>query len=96
MLYNRLNLILEYLKSIESGQIEKNDQVLRDVASLCYRLPVVDSDSFTKEFRNVSSLLLIQVMDTVVDQDFSRDMVTVNIIYSQSGTLSHMYGNVSI
>lgn len=53
MLHGRLQLVVEYLKAVESGTLPRNEEVFRDVATLCHRLPVMDSERFKDEFQNV-------------------------------------------
>jgi len=36
-----------------SGEITKNQDILREAYSLCYRLPVLNSDKFKEDFYNV-------------------------------------------
>jgi len=55
MLHERLQLIVEYLKSVESGQLPRNEVICRQIATLCHRLPVMDSDRFQRELHNQCS-----------------------------------------
>ena len=38
------------------GQVPKNHDILREAYSLCYRLPVLNTDRFKEDFFNVSNL----------------------------------------
>lgn len=53
MLAPRLRLILDYVKAVESGTLPKNDDILRQIASLCSCLPVAESEVFQQEFSMV-------------------------------------------
>ncbi|XP_045199908.2 COP9 signalosome complex subunit 6-like isoform X2 [Mercenaria mercenaria] len=50
MLHSRVKLILEYIKAVEAGEIPKNLDILREAYSLCYRLPVLNTDKFKEDF----------------------------------------------
>lgn len=52
MLHSRVKLILEYIKAVEAGEIPKNLDILREAYSLCYRLPVLNTDKFKEDFFN--------------------------------------------
>lgn len=52
MLHSRVKLILEYIKAVEDGKIPKNQDILREAYSLCYRLPVLNTDKFKDDFFN--------------------------------------------
>ncbi|KAL4225248.1 COP9 signalosome complex subunit 6 [Mactra antiquata] len=52
MLHSRVKLILEYIKAVEAGEIPRNLDVLREAYSLCYRLPVLNTDKFKQDFYN--------------------------------------------
>lgn len=54
MLHSRVKIILEYLKAMEDGKLPKRHDILRDVHSLCHRLPVVKNKEFNQEFLNVN------------------------------------------
>lgn len=52
LLNNRIRVIYEYVKAIKNktGNIKKNNEILRDIQSLCNRLPVMNSPNFYREF----------------------------------------------
>lgn len=52
MLYSRVKLILQYIKAVKEGEIPKNQDILREAYSLCYRLPVLNTDKFKEDFYN--------------------------------------------
>lgn len=52
MLHSRVKLILEYIRAVEAGEIPKNLDILREAYSLCYRLPVLNTDKFKEDFFN--------------------------------------------
>lgn len=51
LLNNRIRVIYEYVKAIKDKRtLKKNNEVLREIQSLCQRLPVMNSPNFYKEF----------------------------------------------
>ena len=54
LLNNRIKVIYEYVKAVkENKNIKKNNEILREIQSLCNRLPVMNSPNFYKEFYTV-------------------------------------------
>ena len=57
LLNNRIRVIYEYVKSVkENKNMKKNNEILREIQSLCNRLPVMNSPNFYREFYTVSWL----------------------------------------
>ena len=54
LLNNRIKVIFEYVKAVKEGKLSKNNEILREIQSLCHRLPVMNSEIFNKEFYTVS------------------------------------------
>lgn len=50
MLTKRMRLLERYVRASKSGEVPRNGDVLRDIASLCNRLPVVDAAIFQEPF----------------------------------------------
>lgn len=51
LLNNRIKVIYEYVKAVkENKNVRKNNEILREIQSLCNRLPVMNSPNFYKEF----------------------------------------------
>lgn len=50
MLRDRVKLILEYAKDMQAGNVPWNHEILREINSLCHRLPALSSDKFEQEF----------------------------------------------
>lgn len=44
LLYQRMLLLLEYVRAVKQGQLERNDDLLREIGSLCQRLPIINTD----------------------------------------------------
>ncbi|PVD19165.1 hypothetical protein C0Q70_21730 [Pomacea canaliculata] len=54
MLHNRIALILQYIQAVEKGEVPKDHDVLREVYSLCYRLPVLSTLRFKEDYYNIT------------------------------------------
>ncbi|CAF3188622.1 unnamed protein product [Rotaria socialis] len=44
LLYQRMLMLLEYVRAVKEGQLERNDDLLREIGSLCQRLPIINTD----------------------------------------------------
>ncbi|CAF1159772.1 unnamed protein product [Rotaria sp. Silwood1] len=44
LLYQRMLILLEYVRAVKQGQLERNDDLLREIGSLCQRLPIINTD----------------------------------------------------
>ena len=55
LLNNRIKVIYEYVKAVKEnkGNVKKNNEILRDIQSLCNRLPAMNSSNFYREFYTV-------------------------------------------
>ncbi len=57
LLSNRIRVIYEYVKAVKEKQtVRENNEILREIQSLCNRLPVMNSPDFYREFYTVSEL----------------------------------------
>ena len=55
LLNNRIKVIYEYVKAVkEKKNLKKNNEILREIQSLCNRLPVMNSPNFYREFYTVN------------------------------------------
>lgn len=63
MMRERIVIIRNYLQAVETGEIPRNHQILREIAGLCSRLPIgSDSTAGTKFLKNTNDALLISYM----------------------------------
>lgn len=53
LLHNRIKVVSEYVRDVKSARVPKNNDILREIQSLCHRLPVMNSPNFYKEFYTV-------------------------------------------
>ncbi len=54
LLNNRIKVIYEYVKAVKGENVQRNNEILREIQSLCNRLPVMNSANFYKEFYTVN------------------------------------------
>jgi Maintenance of mitochondrial structure and function len=54
MMDTRIRFVLNFVKEVESGRIVADDALLRDIASMCSRLPAVEGSDFEAEFNKVN------------------------------------------
>ncbi len=60
LLSNRIRVIYEYVKAVKEKQtVRENNEILREIQSLCNRLPVMNSPDFYREFYTVSELFSV-------------------------------------
>lgn len=50
MLRDRVKIIHEFVKNIQSNALPMNHDVLRGISNLCHRLPMINSEGFNDEF----------------------------------------------
>lgn len=53
MLNTRINFVLDFVRQVESGRINADGALLRDIASMCSRLPTVEGRDFEVHFNKV-------------------------------------------
>ncbi|KXS18839.1 Mov34-domain-containing protein [Gonapodya prolifera JEL478] len=50
MLQTRIRLLYQYVQDVQNGTLPRDHNLLRQISSLCNRLPTVDGQEFRKEF----------------------------------------------
>jgi len=66
MLSDRIDVLVYYLKDVKSGEIKKDFETLRQIKSLSFRLPLIDTDKFQTEYINqVNESLMITYLSTL-------------------------------
>ncbi|KAI9015561.1 maintenance of mitochondrial structure and function-domain-containing protein [Hyaloraphidium curvatum] len=59
MLHSRIGLLYQYVKDVEDGKVARDHNMMRQISSLCCRLPTIDSPQFRQEFlTDVNDVLL--------------------------------------
>lgn len=95
MLHSRVKLILEYIKAVESGEVPKNHDILRETYSLCYRLPVLNTDRFKEDFFNqCNDVCLMSYLGTVTKgcNTINQFVNKFNVMYDRQGMGRRMRG----
>ncbi|XP_028136636.1 COP9 signalosome complex subunit 6 [Diabrotica virgifera virgifera] len=95
MLHSRVRLVLEYMKAVQSGQLPRNHEVLRDAFSLCHRLPVIDGSRFRQDFYNqCNDVGLMTYLGTLTKgcNDLNQFVTRFNILYDRQGVGRRMRG----
>ena len=95
MLHSRVKLILEYIKAVESGELPKNLEILREAYSLCHRLPVLNTARFKDEFYNQCndvSLMTYLGMLTKECNTINQFVNKFNVLYDRQGMGRRMRG----
>ena len=54
MLHVRAKTLLVYLQDVKAGKVPVDHHILREIGSLCNRLPITESDSFKEDLVKAS------------------------------------------
>ncbi|OWF56821.1 COP9 signalosome complex subunit 6-like [Mizuhopecten yessoensis] len=95
MLHSRVKLILEYIKAVQAGEVPKNHDILRDAYSLCYRLPVLNTDRFKADFYNqCNDVCLMAYLGTITKgcNTINQFVNKFNVMYDRQGMGRRMRG----
>lgn len=57
MLNQRIKFLHQYLQDVKQGNIPMDHDVVRQIASLCRRSPVIERETFDEQFSTVKSTL---------------------------------------
>ncbi|XP_003383703.1 PREDICTED: COP9 signalosome complex subunit 6-like [Amphimedon queenslandica] len=88
MLYTRVRLIVDYLRSVRSGELAPNNAILRDISSLCNQLPVLDNQLFEKSFQDqTSEVLLVAYLASI-----TKGLGTANEFISKVNVVHNRHG----
>lgn len=90
LLYQRMLVLLEYVRAVKQGQLERNDDLLREIGSLCQRLPIINTDDnnnrmFREDFdiqqSDVALLALLACCTQEIStlNDYLSKLVTISI-----------------
>ena len=50
LLNNRINVMYEYVRCLKQNKLCKNNEILREIRSMCHRLPIIKSEKFYKQY----------------------------------------------
>jgi len=59
MLHVRARVILEYLVDVKNGKLPVDHATLREISSLCNRLPLMESEQFQEELVKVCVVVVV-------------------------------------
>jgi COP9 signalosome complex subunit 6 len=66
MLRNRVALVLQFAKDMESGVVEKDYDLMLQISSLCTRLPTIQSKEFILDFnKDYNDAVLISYLSMI-------------------------------
>lgn len=61
MLHSRIQFMLKYLEDVKSGVIPIDNDILRQIASVCRRCPLMTSETFNEQFMTVNRTILLNL-----------------------------------
>lgn len=97
MLQTRLQLILDYVVAIQKGELPRNEAIIREIALLVRRLPVLDFNRFDEDFKNqcIEAKLTLHVLSMAKICGILNSLVTkINFISFDRPPLSG-FGTIS-
>lgn len=66
MLTERIDIIRRYLKAVADGEVPANHELLRQVKSLCAKLPAMDTPQYHEEFlQDHNNTLLVTYLGSI-------------------------------
>ncbi|CAH1781828.1 unnamed protein product [Owenia fusiformis] len=95
MLHSRVKLILDYMKAVQAGEVEKKHDIIREAHSLCHRLPVIETNSFKEEFYNqCNDVSLMAYLGAITNSSNSINQFVnkFNVLYDRQGMGRRMRG----
>jgi len=95
MLHSRVRVVLEYVKAVQAGEVEKNHEILREAYSLCHRLPVLNTSRFKEEFYNqCNDVSLMTYLGTLTKgcNSINQFVNKFNVLYDRQGMGRRMRG----
>jgi COP9 signalosome complex subunit 6 len=97
MLHDRVDMLQKYLADVASGKVAPNQSILREVASLCSRLPVTDPPDFFTDYND--TLLITYLCSLTQCAHSTNELLDKFAVESERsghgpGTRSHKLGPV--
>ncbi len=97
MLHDRVDMLQKYLADVASGKVAPNQSILREVASLCSRLPVTDPPDFFTDYND--TLLITYLCSLTQCANSTNELLDKFAVESErsshapGGTRSHRLGS---
>lgn len=95
MLHSRINIILEYVKAVKAGELDMNEEIMRNCLSLCQRLPVLSTQKFKENFFDqCNDVLLMSYLAAITKGcNISNELISkFNLIYDRHGASRRLRG----
>jgi COP9 signalosome complex subunit 6 len=83
MLHDRVNMLQAYLADVASGKVAPNQSILREVSSLCSRLPVTDPPDFFTDYND--TLLVTYLCSLTQCANSTNDLLDKFAVEGDSG-----------
>ncbi|KAI8818521.1 maintenance of mitochondrial structure and function-domain-containing protein [Fimicolochytrium jonesii] len=98
MLHSRISLLHKYVADVEQGRLPRDHNIMRQIGSLCNRLPTIDSPDFREEFLvSYNDVLLMTYLATVTKgaNAVSELVDKFNVVGSKRATGTFPRGGVA-
>ncbi|CAD6994526.1 COP9 signalosome complex subunit 6 [Ceratitis capitata] len=89
MLNKRIQIVLKYIKDVESGKLPPNQEILRDAYALSHRLPVMKGPAFQEElYTQCNDVALISYLGAMTKgcNDMNHFVNKFNVLYDRQGS----------
>ncbi|KAH8311499.1 hypothetical protein KR044_006646 [Drosophila immigrans] len=95
MLNERIKIVLRYIKDVEAGKLQANQEILREAYALCHRLPIMQVPAFQEElYTQCNDVGLISYLGTLTKgcNDMHQFVNKFNMLYDRQGSSRRMRG----
>ncbi|KAG0178454.1 COP9 signalosome complex subunit 6 [Apophysomyces sp. BC1021] len=95
MLYGKIRFLYQYLEDAKNGVVPMDHDIVRQISSLCQRLPLMDSKAFDDQFSTESDdvLLMAYLATITTGVNTMNDLIDkFNLVYGGSGSSGQMQG----
>ncbi|XP_062125670.1 COP9 signalosome complex subunit 6 [Drosophila sulfurigaster albostrigata] len=95
MLNERIKIVLKYIKDVEAGKLQANQEILREAYALCHRLPIMQVPAFQEElYTQCNDVGLISYLGTLTKgcNDMHQFVNKFNMLYDRQGSSRRMRG----
>lgn len=95
MLCTRIKVLLKYVNEVETGKLQADQEILRDVYALSHRLPVMQGEAFQEEFyTQCNDVGLISFLGSMTKgcNDMNHFVNKFNVLYDRQSSGRRMKG----